>query len=531
VNPALGSRGEAAARALLGDSGDAELEALSLKLGLTLDTVARGAPRATRASMIWKLAKEQGGTTLVSLEEILADQLGKPAPLYWLYVSCSEEDRKDPLLGHFYDDLSARLRALVKMGAGEIRYLDEGNPGDSDTWSPWALRAMQRTRVLVCLYSSGFFASPYCGRVWSAFLRRLRAHAQIRGGGASPPLIFPVAWKPPADNPAILPKVVRTLPRPPASPGPPYAEAGLRSLVQQVAAKRPGSEVAYADFVDKLAREIVDAATASELQEDFDVPALKDIDSVFHVPFQAGTVAPDTGPEYAKFVFVAAKKKEIDALRESAGYDETSERWQPYHPISSERLGIISFAEAARANMQPATIPLDSDTNVAMKAADDSGNILLVVVDPWTVQLRTYSEFISQNHKFLLKRSNILVCWNDADEETASQRGNLLKSLALVFNARLEGLSPRVFRNQIISLSDLRGALADALLSARRQLVDDAPNPRVAEGLTFVRPNNVVAPVTPPPIADVAFVVKAERDGVAPLAQPRLEGPSGGTRI
>lgn len=520
------------ATALLEKVNDAELDQLCLRLDLPTEQVPRS-ERATRALAIWKLAKAKGDTTLALLEEELCVQLGQPPPNYYYYLSCAEADRDDPLCVKFFEDLTARLRALLaatgQPPSGDLRFFDERNAEDSEAWSPWSLRAMQRCRALVCLYGRAYFQDPHCGRVWNAFSDRLKLYRQGRGGVARrPQLILPVLWKPFSELLKVLPKVARDVEPVPLEA--PYDKEGLRALLQLASADRDTSRQTYDNFVDAVARHVIAAEQAESLPESLTVQPLNKIPSAFYVSFEAAAAEEEKGTDYAKFIVVAATKSDIEALRGSDAYDDAPELWRPYQPISSERLGIIITQEAGEAKKISSFIPLDADLQKNLRLVDAGRNIILIVIDPWTLLLKNYGDYLKPHHQELLERSTVIVCWNDEDSETKSQRQGLLSGLENVFPAKLRSRYLDRFRNEVPSVSRLRKELQDALVVGRSAIVNEAEEPKTAQGLAFDRPR-IIAVSSTKERAPLEAVRRAEEDGGIAIHQPRIEGPSGGTQI
>ncbi len=513
---------------LFNRSVDGQLDEICLKLDLPQENISAGATRAKRIRDIWDLAQKRGGATLAELEDIARAQQGMSEPLYWLYLSFSEMERKDIHCRTFFGDLTSRLRAKLGVPTRDLRYFDEGNSQDSEVWSPWSLRAMQQCQVLVCLYSKAFFGSRYCGRVWSAFLARLKAQQAASGYGRIAPLILPVFWTSPAENAGVLlPRVARDLEIDHAEFGAEYRELGLRFLVEH--RERDDFRLAYESFLDSFSARLIHNVASWPLRADLEVLPLTQTKSLFYQAF-GGTRPAEKGAQYAKFVYVAARKAEIEELRRPEAYDEEPDGWRPYHPLSQERLGVMSAQVASAEGMIPVGIPLNSDFLASVRSAEANGNIIMVLVDPWTIQLADYGKYIHEYDGVQFSRSTVLICWNEEDAETISARGNLSQTLETVFYRTSRASSPERFRNAIGTITQLRQELADALLRVRRQIVDETPHPMTARGQPFIRPQGL----GPPPQSAAIQLPparRAESGDPALFRQPRIEGPSGGTSL
>src|SRR5205085_765413 len=126
------------------------------------------------------------------------------------------------------------------------------------------------------------------------------------------------------------------------------------------------------------------------------------------------------GAEYAKCVFIAARSTdEIGTLRNADPYGSEPQHWRPYYPTSRERIGDLANRAAYDAGVEPDVIALDDHLLENMRAANRTENILLVLVDPWSVQLSDYSARARQYDDVDLPASIMLICWNIEDRDTS----------------------------------------------------------------------------------------------------------------
>lgn len=507
---------------LLNRSTNAQLETIYLNLNLPRERITNSATPSQKQKEVWDLTLEKGGTALADLEEILREQQGiNTKPFYWLNVICSEIERRDVHCKTFYTDLVSRLFTQLQIRAGDLRHFDEGNAHEPDAWSAWSLRAVQRCEVLVCLYSKSFFGSPYCGRIWAAFQRRLVSV----GMPENSPRIFPILWtKPDEFDSMVFPKVVRDLEFPHQNYGDTYSRLGLRFLVEHK--ERGEYQQAYNAFLDQFSSRLLQQALGAPLNEDLTIPPLNQIESVFHdLPAESKPL--QQGSDYAYFIYVAARKNEIKKLRAPDGYDDQAAGWMPYHPMSQEKLGLISTVVAAQEKVIHDVIPLDKDLVLKVREAEERGNIIIMLVDPWTAQLPSYMDYLAKYDRERFSQSAILVCWNDSDSETQSIRVKLSRNLTKFLSRTAESSSPDRFRNSIGTIDQLRKGLIDTLISIRRKIADETLNLIVAAGETFIRPENIGS-VMQPEQFEVSQVRKAESPNSLPVSKPCIEGPSGG---
>jgi hypothetical protein len=108
MNPFRACRTESETVTMLNASNAAQLNELCLLLGLPNEQIPWRSPVAQCINEIWNIAKKRGDSMLADLEEIVRKQQFKPLPLYWLYASRSESERKDPFCQSFFDELASR---------------------------------------------------------------------------------------------------------------------------------------------------------------------------------------------------------------------------------------------------------------------------------------------------------------------------------------------------------------------------------------------------------------------------------------
>ena len=119
----------------------------------------------------------------------------------WFFMSYSKTDG-DEILKQFYHDLATEVRRLVAYRGdprpSAVGFMDESSIQTGESWEGTLAEALQRSRTLVCIYSPGYFTSPFCGKEFEVFAMRLRQHIANQPPQAPPPsIILPVLWDPP----------------------------------------------------------------------------------------------------------------------------------------------------------------------------------------------------------------------------------------------------------------------------------------------------------------------------------------------
>jgi FxsC-like protein len=520
-----GSPAERTARELLPKTTQAQIDALRWQLNLPPETSPREAPPATRQSELWSDAQRVGGTCLAKLEELLCRQIDRPAPTYWLYVSCATGTKNTAAYQYFFERLTVKLRARGICRDEDLRHLDLITSPDPIKWESWSLRAMQECRILLCLYTREYFDGSYCGRVWGAFLDRLEAQFGFRSpAGSPPPLIIPILWGPPEENPGILPRVVRSVPVPEFRFDPEYRDKGLFFLQKLTRAKRDGYEQRYDAILEAIAEQVQAEARLHALESDPDIAPLLDISDVFH---QAAD-EPGGSTRYARFVFLVATKQSISYLREAECYGDEPEHWRPYFPSSDEALQSIVVLCARELHKTAYVIRLDGAFLATLRSADRSGEPIIVIADPWTVYTRQFSTFEQDYDSAQLSYSRLLVCWNDKDAETKKEWPKLREILKTrAFPTKYNSVFPQAIRDEVISPEQFRRELTEAILSSQGQSLDEVKDPKVATGHAFLRPS-VLGSRPSPQDAPPGSVRVAGTDSGSFISRPQMRGPDGG---
>jgi FxsC-like protein len=498
---------------------EAQARDLTTRLNLNTGTIPFGAPAATRNSEIWQLAKQRGGSTLAELDDILRQQRGQTAPLYWLYMSCSEAERSDRLCRRFFTDLTERLQHQFRDR--QLRYLDEGNPENPDCWSAWSLRAMHECRVLVCLFSKAFFNSVYCGQVWRAFEQRWLETFQFEAPAQACPLVFPVLWGPPDEYPDVLPRAVQDITVQHATAGTAYTTKGLRFLVQQADAEREPFTGQYKALLDQFAASLLEMASQHPLRTDIDVPELGTIQSAFYR--QNEPTATPEGNEI-KFIYLAGRQPEMKVVRRRFdAYDDDGKKWRPYHPDSPINIQAFSLEAVLKTGMTYDAITPDERLADNIRAADKRSNITVLLVDPWTIRRSEYCDIAKAYDEIPLSWSIVFLCWNRSDDETQRFRANLESNITRTFQTRYQNRRPDRWCSTETA-DTLRSELITALTSVKAAIAASAPPQKVATGSFFIRPELVPRHT----ILPAANLRTAENEAIGFMRLPFVQGPSGG---
>ncbi|GAA4731427.1 TIR-like protein FxsC [Phytohabitans rumicis] len=131
----------------------------------------------------------------------------------------------DHLVEEFFADLSGEVREHAgRERQEEVGFLDRIHLHAGDRWPPTLIEALQTCRTFIALCSPRYFRSVPCGKEWGVFSRRLAADPWP---GPPSPALIPLFWLP-----AEVPAHLSDLQYRDRSFGAPYAEHGLRKLLQ-----------------------------------------------------------------------------------------------------------------------------------------------------------------------------------------------------------------------------------------------------------------------------------------------------------
>jgi TIR domain-containing protein len=176
-----------------------------------------------------------------------------PMP-YEFFLSYTRSNNNDTHLNRFFEDLSDEIRDRRGLARdAEVGFFDQRDIELGETWDARIAKALQASKVMVCIYSPSYFKQPYCGKEWTAFYERCEQSRRKGTYASLPPLIKPVLWIPLSESLAPTVADLQYLRGNAASN---VNRHGLKYVLQQVAKFR--SE--YIDYVRDLAIEIMQAA-------------------------------------------------------------------------------------------------------------------------------------------------------------------------------------------------------------------------------------------------------------------------------
>src|SRR5580658_66394 len=424
---------------------------------------------------------------------------------FLVFVSYARSDR-DEYLERFVSDLEdeVRRKSRERLPAKHVAFVDTTAIETGAEWEQELALALRTSRVCICLCSSAYLNSEYCGKEFQVFCDR-RASAVHRPQGASPRsrAILPLVWEHPSGTlPLALARLQYTDDDFPSV----YAMEGLRYMMKLSRYKDD-----YLEFVDRLATKVVQAGTESPLPEFASLPPLATIVNPFRPSSQRGVEPTEfiqAGPNGARFVFVAATKQEMQSQRRSLDCysDYGGWYWKPFTPGTNEPIGKFAQATATHLDLRYNELQFTSELISELEEANARHEVVVLIVDPWTLHLDEYCSIMRDFDRFSLINCAVLVPWNSADEETATARPLLYQRLRHAFFQKIRLESSPHHRDTLHSAADLQKTLAEMITRIRMMILQRDEPERIA--------------------SDPELLQRAREQGIPTVAKPTIRGPA-----
>lgn len=176
----------------------------------------------------------------------------------------------------------------------------------------------------------------------------------------------------------------------------------------------------------------------------------------------------------AYFVYVAGHADELqDVKQDVSAYGEGVEAamdWKPYCPPLEKRIVMIAQQASTHADLICETIPLNDKLIQNIEHSKENNNIVIIIVDPWTLQLPQYAKMMQQYDKCHFFNCSLLVPFNLEDPETKEQYSELRDTLEGTFvNKTIDKLDS--FRDDIRSMEKLTQEIINALANTRQKII------------------------------------------------------------
>jgi FxsC-like protein len=385
-----------------------------------------------------------------------------PPVFFFSYAHANRQ--QDKKLDEFFGALSSLVGQKLGVPGEQAGFMDHRDLTPGVEWSPALAQALQTSDVLISLVSADYVASPYCGKEVQVFLDRRARHIE-KYAGTNPAIVIPVIWMDMPRRP--MPDVFQKFQRADALIPEGFAK-GLRSLMMSANA------AAFHGFVEALADAIVKAADLKPpLEGMVDALEFADVRNAFMPDEETVRLSPSEPaqvPDIARIVYVAAPQAEIEAAQmedeqpprrlrtNTANYGRRGFYWRPYHPPVDLKVGDIASSAIRGFEYKPAS---PAELMEELAKADATGEITILIVDPWTIRLPQYQKLMHRFDKEHTPNCCVIIPWNEEDEETRRLASKLKATITITFE-RLRANSNR-FRYPVRS--------ADALSESIREML------------------------------------------------------------
>jgi FxsC-like protein len=335
---------------------------------------------------------------------------------YRFFLSYSRRDAKEQgkkenaWFKRFREDLVRDVAREAKLPTDlpeeEVAFYDREGIDLADPWRHALLEGLQASRVIVCLYSQNYFASEYSGKEFQVFLRR---QAENPAAGRR---FIPILWDAPTKLPEPLPGVLAEAQFTHASLGALYAEKGLLHLL------RMQEEVEYQRFLLAIADKINRAGR--DLLARANIGTLDRVPSAFHKakPATPGGDAPG-GMTTAWMIYVAGTQADYVKRKHTQAYGAAGYEWQPYQPESPGIVGALASQVVAAKGLFPHGLAIAADLREQLRHAEEKNTMVLILVDPWAVEITTYDHVFTTVDRDRLDNCGVIIPWNASDPELA----------------------------------------------------------------------------------------------------------------
>jgi FxsC-like protein len=366
---------------------------------------------------------------------------------YYIFFSYAHDDNKpsqgysDGLVKKFYDDLSDYIRRKVNLSGVEVGFFDKEEIPLGAEWSRELSEAIQTSKIFVSIYSPTYFGKPFCGQEWTVFNLRQQAYAKEYGAKEPQPMI-PVLWEKEKYVLRDLPDPLKKYQYDHGVFGNNYLRYGLRQIISDENLRK----ILYADFLDKFSDKLVEAVESHREMPRFKTDRrLEEIKPVFPV---APTTADaplnarrsDANPRYVNFVFVVGRREEMQEARirqKLEYYRESGREWTPYLPEVKDEIDLLVQRIVLRRDFSPENIiTLNDELLNHLKEAQNKNQIVVIVVDSWSLKIKNYHEWMNQFDDGTFLNCIVVILWVN-DDETINNRKELEKVVLGTFTSRI----------------------------------------------------------------------------------------------
>ena len=386
---------------------------------------------------------------------------------YQFFTSYAHADAlDDDLLRTFYFDLASELKRTT--AAREDEFLDVLNIASGEEWRRSLADALGSSKSLLAFYSPLYFGSPDCGKEVAAFqtrLRNLKNDVQNPAASTASQLFIGVLWESERNFKDRIPLSLTDF----QYGVPHFAEEplksdrkaidktvevqklerqyGLRRIMQLKDAGLPEYTAAYLEIVSRYAAHVEVATRQCDLSAYGFTGDYRTLTPTFPVQLSVADAAASTrssgrkGPKYVRVLFIVGAPATFAGMNQRSnvtGYSDDPRLWQPFLPEADDEIGPIVGRAIALEKMNPEFVSTSAGLNPAtlskiVDAAENDNNILVVIIDPWSVYIPSLASNLISLDKRRIVYGSMFVCWNEKDSDITTRARELLDELEGVF--------------------------------------------------------------------------------------------------
>jgi FxsC-like protein len=223
---------------------------------------------------------------------------------------------------------------------------------------------------------------------------------------------------------------------------------------------------AYRQFVWKFSRkllEIADTQGAAKVRDILDFDTLSP-------PFP-GNSRP--GLKFVRYVFVAGLKHQMGTLRQVhdsyANYVDRRD-WRPCFPDLDRAVEGIATGPAKADSRNYEILPPSPQSLDVLREARRLNNVILILVDPWSVRLPELQQFLRDFDAEEFPNSAVLVNWNGKDPEVAGKAAQLEAVLKEHFQGRIG--RKEYHKDPVSSAETIEQAVLEAFAAVQARLIE-----------------------------------------------------------
>jgi FxsC-like protein len=336
---------------------------------------------------------------------------------YFYFFSYSRDDQ-GAYLDRFHEDLRREVARLTEMSYQDVAYRDTHSVEAGTRWNPALRSALSETRILVSLISPAYRQSDFCGKEYTVFIER----EAIRDKDLPEPDphtgILPVLWK--LDDESRVPQVIMDRQLHDISLPEEYRSEGLEYIL------RNQKEDTYRKVIDILGQKIFAAGERARLPRhpnilDFELARNAFEDAPEDAADSKKTDQSQGGADVARFVYVVASPEEMRnaAIRQDLEcYVPSVFKWRPFYPPTDEGIGSAISKVTKKLDIEYDRIDLDETAAANLERASSRNEIIVFVVDAWTLRLQQYEDRLKKCAKAVQNNFAVIVPLNSGDKET-----------------------------------------------------------------------------------------------------------------